>query len=208
MSLLHKPLLASLIASHLLFVLEGSAFGQNSIPQPLEAADCKTASPSGELANARFQRKGGRSTTSRVLSREGELTVTDVAQGRDLKQYDTLRLNPKPRTVIGLRNDPILAHARTFLFEHWRDHKQAYLSLTLSSVDATSTSHIFIEQDKTGRWRVSWRIVRDMGEVDDLPTYYSMRWVIPAGYEEPGTPLAEGQEPDPIKNHNVKIRKA
>ena len=117
-----------------------------------------------------------------------------------MKQYDTLKLNHKATTIVGLRNDPILAHARTFLFEHWRDQKQAYLSLTLRSVDATSTSHIFIEQDRTGRWRVSWRIVRHMGEVDDLPTYYSMRWVIPGGYEEPGAPLAEGQAHDPIKN--------
>lgn len=200
MSLLIRPLLiASLVTYYLLSVLEGSAFGQGRVPPRREAAECKD-SPSGEFANIRFRRKGGRTTKSKVLFADGEITIANVEQGRDLKEYNTLKLNPKTRTVAGLKDDPILAQARTFLFEHWRDHKKAYLSLTLSSVDATSTSHIFIEQDETGRWRIAWRIIRDVGEIDDLPTYYSVRWVRPAGYREPGTPLAEGQKPDPVEN--------
>ena len=114
--------------------------------------------------------------------------------------YDKMTLvNPKP-TVIETRDDPTLARARTFLWQHWRDHRQAYLSLTLSSVDATSTSHVFIEQDEGGRWRVSWRIVRHMGVVNDLPTYYSMEWVIPGGFRKAGKPLPEGQRPDPAND--------
>ena len=36
-------------------------------------------------------------------------------------------------------------------------------------MDATSTSHIFIEPAASSVWQVSWRIVRHNNEVDDLP---------------------------------------
>jgi hypothetical protein len=44
------------------------------------------------------------------------------------------------------------------------------LILTLSSVDAT-TSHVIIQKDEIGRWRVYWRIVRYHSEVDGLAHY-------------------------------------
>jgi hypothetical protein len=162
----------------LLLVLS-AAQSQQKLSPPVEAPECSAKAPSNELPNARFARKGGRTTASNVLFQGGVLTVKDVAQGRDLGGYETLTLtNPEPRTVLERRGDPI----------------------TLSSVDATSTSHIFVEQDDTGRWRVSWRIVRYMGEVDDLPTYYSIQWVTPTGFRQPGKPLPERQQPDAAKN--------
>jgi hypothetical protein len=70
----------------------------------------------------------------------------------------------------------------------------------------TSTSHVFIEKDEIGRWRVYWRIVRHRSEVDDLPTSYAMRWVIPAReWDTPGTPLVQGQDPDPVR-HRLEFR--
>jgi hypothetical protein len=182
-----------------------------SIPPPHEAAKCSVASESGERPNARFARKGGRTARAKVVFQDDELTVKDVAQGRDLAKYERLTLTRPSKVFLMTRRGmtgeqaerearQVLARARTFLFEHWRDHKQAYITLTGSSVDATSTSHIFVEQDSSGRWRVAWRIVLDMGEVDDLPTYYTVEWVKPAAYGEHGTPLLVGESPDPIRN--------
>jgi hypothetical protein len=184
----------------LVLVLLCGANAQQKLPPPIELVDCSGASPPKELPNARFARKGGRTTSSKVFFQKRALTVKDVAQGRDLSRYEPLTLtNTKPATVVERKSDPILPSARTFLWQHWHDRKQGYLILTLSSVDATSTSHVFVEQDNTGRWRVYWRIVRHM-DVDDLPTYYSIEWVIPSGFRQPGKPLPDGQHPDPVNN--------
>ena len=182
-------------------MLLGSAVAQNRVPPPIEAQNCSAGSPSAELPNARFQRKGGRTTASKVLFEQGVLTVQDVAQGRNLSRYEQpILVNARPKTVVERKHDPTLPRARDSLWQHWPDHKQAYLILTLSRVDATSTSHVFVEQDDSGRWRVSWRIVRHRGEVDELPTYHAVEWVVPAEFRRPGKPLEEGQQPDPIKN--------
>ena len=189
------------ISALLVLALLGGTQAQQSVPPPVQAPDCTVAAPSKELPNARFARKGGHTAASKVSFQSGVLTVKDVEQGRDLHKYETLTLtNPKPTTVVERQADSTIPRARMFVWEHWRDRKQAYLILTLSSVDATSTSHIFVEQDNTGRWRVSWRIVRHMGRVDDLPTYYAVQGVTPAGFRQPGSPLPDGQQPDPVKN--------
>ncbi|PYV47620.1 MAG: hypothetical protein DMG92_15950 [Acidobacteria bacterium] len=189
------------ICALILLGLVGGAERSQSLPPPIEATDCTVAAPAKELPNARYVRKGGRTTASKVSFQSGVLTVKDVAQGRDLHEYETLTLtNPKPMTVVESKQDPTLSRARMFIWQHWNERKQGYLILTLSSVDATSTSHIFVEPDKTGRWRVSWRMVRHTGRVDDLPTYYSMQWVIAAGFRLPGKPLPDGQQPDPSNN--------
>ena len=186
----------------ILLVLGANAFGQHSVPQPLEANECEATRPN-ELPRDRFKRSGGRTIDAKVQYLDGVLTIPDVEQGRDLSQYETLVLrNPKPMSIAEMNTDPVLGRARTFLWQHWRDHKPAYLIFTGSSVDATSTSHVFVEQDDARRWRVSWRIVRGfrLHRVDDLPTSYSVDWVIPAGFRKPGNPLPKGQEPDAVKN--------
>jgi hypothetical protein len=177
------------------------------VPPSLEAKDCASTAAPDELPNARFARKGGRSTRYVKVWRQGTaLTVNDVGQGRDLRRYDRLELaDPEPRAASDRRGDPILAQARSFLWEHWRDRKRAYLLLTRSSVDATSTSHVFIEKDEIGRWRVYWRSVRRRSEVDDAPSAYAVRWVTPGDWDKPGTPLAQGQEPDPVR-HRLEFR--
>jgi hypothetical protein len=173
------------------------------VPPPLEAKDCESTAPPDEPPNARFARRGGRHTRYVKVWRQGTaLTIDDVAQGRDLRRYDRLELDdPEPRNASDRGGDWILVKARTFLWEHWRDRKRAYLLLTRSSIDATSTSHVFIEKDEIGRWRVYRRIVRHHSEVDDMPTIYAVRWVIPPrDWDMPGTPPAQGQEPDPVNN--------
>ena len=178
------------------------------VPPPLEPKDCAVSAPPDELPNARFARKGGRTTRFVKVWREGtSLTTADVAQGRDLRQYDRLELaDPEPRNAADRRGEWIIDKARKSLWEHWRDRKRAYILLTLSSIDATSTSHIFVEKDDIGRWRVSTRVVRHRSTVDDQPTTYAVKWVIPAdNWDGPAALLAQGQEPDPAK-HRLELR--
>jgi hypothetical protein len=177
------------------------------VPVSLQPQDCDSTAPPDELPNTRFLRKGGRRTRYVKVWNEGSaLTTADVAQGRDLTAYDRLEVtDPEPRTVSDRGRDPYMSQARTFLWEHWHARKRGYLILTGSSVDATSTSHVFVEKDELGRWRVYWRIVRHHSEVDDSPTAYSMRWVIPNGWDQPSTPLGDGQAPDPVR-HRLEFR--
>jgi hypothetical protein len=167
-----------------IILVAGSVFYLSSHPQvptPLEARECGSATQRDELPNARFMRMGGRRITAKVWREGSALTAYNVAQNRDLRGYERLQLaDPEPRSAAERLSDVIVAEARTFVWEHWRNRKRAYLVLTLSSIDATSTSHVFVEPDGTGRWRVYWRAVRNRSEIDDSPTAYSMKWVIPA----------------------------
>jgi hypothetical protein len=175
------------------------------LPPPLEAKDCGAPKDERELPNDRFARKGGRLTEASVSFDRNLLTVEGIEQGRDLNRYERLDVaDPRPRSVAE-RNVPITFRARSFLWEHWRDKKPGYLTITASSADATSTSHIFVEEDEKGRWRVAWRIVRHIGHIADLPTYYGVEWVRPAGWNEPGLPLRPGEKPDP-KKHELEFR--
>ena len=175
----------------------GTESRQHSMPPPLEARNCGEPEPAEELPNDRFARKGGRETQVKVFFEGDALTASGIEQGRDLSRYETLNLvNPNRHG----KSVQVYAQARTFVWDHWRAKKHGYLVLTSSSVDATSTSHIFVEQDDTGRWRVAWRIVRHSGEIDDLPTYYGVMWVVPQGWDVPGKPLAPNEQPDPRRH--------
>jgi hypothetical protein len=169
------------------------------LPPAVEAKLC-TPRPENERPNDRFARKGGRETKASVRLHKGLLTVNGVEQGRDLSLYERVDLG-------SVRNESAsaLADARMFLWEHWSKQTLGYLTLTGSSEDATSTSHIFIERDEAGRWRVAWRIVRHNGLIHDLPTYYAVGWVRPGGWGQPGLPLGVGEQPD-SKEHELEFR--
>jgi|GEM_PF-6495403 hypothetical protein len=97
--------------------------------------------------------------------------------------YDKLELKVPAPLHPWQNNIPIFAHARTFLWQHWHDEKRGHLTVTLSSVDHTGTSHIFAEPDYSGRWRVYWRVL-DRRELIDEPTAYWALWVVP-GRDKP-----------------------
>ena len=171
-------------------------------PPALDAKPCLPA-PKNELPNDRFARKGGRETKVTVRQDKGLLTVDGVEQGRDLSLYERVNLgsvNESPSEFA-----EAFADARMFLWKHWSEQKLGYLTLTGSTVDATSTAHIFIEPDETSRWRVAWRFVRHNGLIHDLPTYYAVEWVRPGGWREPGLALRVGEQPDP-KKHQLEFR--
>jgi len=193
MSIRPLPLVAFLIT---VLALQGS---ERHLPAPVEANLCNSA-PKNELPKDRFARKGGRETKASVRFDRGLLTVDGIEQGRDLSLYERVDLGSEKRPTASVFTD-----ARSFLWEHWSNQKLAYVTLTGSSVDATSTSHIFIERDELGRWRVAWRIVRHNGLIHDLPTYYAVQWVRPGGWRKPGLPLDVGEQPDP-KKHELEFR--
>src|SRR4030095_525617 len=186
--------------------LSSTSESTSSTPKPLQlppslgATNCNTPVPTNELPNARFVRKGGRRQKATIRVSVGVLTVDGIEQGRDIVKYDRLVLNSKATFAFERSHDPVLSKARQFLWQHWKNRRLGYLTLTGHSVDASSTSHVFVEPDNDGRWRVAWRIVRGSGEIDDLPTYFSVTWVIPAGWREPGTPLSQSQKPDSRKH--------
>jgi|GEM_PF-1728873 len=47
--------------------------------------------------------------------------------------------------------------ARDFIWNHWREKKRAYIVVMVTSPDAGSDVHIFIEPDSANVWRVVWR---------------------------------------------------
>lgn len=104
-----------------------------------------------------------RNTKAEVIWKDkGELTVEDVAQKRDMTLYNNGGYfdcrdwvsKDEPRGVCDEKK------VRDFIWQHWTEKKRGYVRLTYDSVDAKSTSHIFIEPDEKGEWSVTWRIVR------------------------------------------------
>jgi hypothetical protein len=172
----------------------------STVPPGLQRSECLSSPPQGESGNDRFTRLGGRVKRYPNAKWQGEAyTVADVAQGRDLLKYEKLVLrDPEPRHFWEDRK-PIVGQARTFLWEHWRDGKRGYLVLTMTGVDHSGTSHVFVEPDDSGRWRIYSRSL-DSRELVDEPTAYAVVWVKTQGWRTPGTPLPAGQTPDPIND--------
>jgi hypothetical protein len=194
--------IAAAVLVFLLLIAAGIDYrGQHpSVPPAIESADCLKPAPPNETYQDRAIRLGVRTTRYPNAQWQGDnYTIPDIAQGRDLTKYEKLALrDTEPRHFWEWRQHPLLAQARKFVWEHWQSHRRAYLILTLSSVDHTGTSHIFVEPDDSGRWRVYRREISR--ELIDVPTAYSVVWVKPNDWDKPGTPLPVGQEPDPLAN--------
>jgi hypothetical protein len=131
-----------------------------------------------ETLNERFYRKGGKGTKASVIIKDGELTTSDVAQQRDLASYDKgghincragmVRYQGESAADFSSKRWQ-LPKLRDFIWDHWQAKKRGYIRISFDSVDAVSTSHLFIEPDKDGKWHVAWRIVRHLGEITDIP---------------------------------------
>lgn len=177
-----------------------------AVPPGVQRSECLTPPPQAESGKDRFDRLGGRVTRRlNALWKGDSYTVPDIAQGRNLNIYDKVAIRDgeifHPLERWG---NPILARSRQFLWEHWRDHRRAYLTLTQSGVDYTSTYHIFVEPDDIGRWRI-YRRHLDRHELIDEPTVYFLSWVKPNGWDAPGTPIPATQQPD-LLNDELEFR--
>jgi len=104
-----------------------------------------------------------RNTKAQIeLKDKGELTAKDIAQKRTMASYadggyfDCRGWVPKdePRGTCDQKK------IRDFIWRHWNEKTRGYIRVTYNSVDARSTSHIFIEPDKNDEWSICWRIVR------------------------------------------------
>ena len=172
-----------------------------TVPPGVQRSECLSPSPEAESSNDRFTRLGGRETRYPHAQWTGDFyTAPKIAQGRNLNTYDKAQIRDWEHFHPWERwGNPVLAQARQFLWEHWRDRRRACLTLTQSSVDYTGTSHIFVEPDDSGRWRI-YRRHLDRRELIDEPTVYSLSWVKPNGWEAPGTTIPATQKPDPLNN--------
>lgn len=102
-----------------------------------------------------------RTTKTEVTATEtGELTSRDILQKRDISRYDQgghfdcHGWTKEPKDVCDEKR------VRDFIWQHWTDKKPGYIRITYGSVDARSTSHIFIEPNDKNEWHISWRIAR------------------------------------------------
>ena len=175
-----------------------------TIPPGIQRPECLKPRPETENGDEWLTRLGGHAIRYPNAKWEGNaFTVTDIAQGRDLNKYEKLELrDPYPRHPWEA-SIPIFAQARTFVWQRWHDHKRGYLIFTVSSVDHTGTSHIFVEPDDSWRWRVYWRQL-DRRELVDLPSAYWVLWVIQRG-ESSATPLPLDHAPDAFA-HELEFR--
>ncbi len=137
-----------------------------------------------ETPYERFYRKGGRETKAKVVVDHGALTTSDIAQQRDLTIYDDGgHINCRRGLVLYSdenendfsRERCQIPKLRDFVWDHWQAKKRAYIRISFDSVDAVSTSHLFIEPDSDGQWHVAWRIVRHSNEITDIPDIREIR---------------------------------
>jgi hypothetical protein len=97
-----------------------------------------------------------------IWTKTAELTTENIADGRDLSGYeeggyfDCRSWRPKDSPTGECDEETV----RDFIWKHWTGKTKGYVRITYNSVDATSTSHIFVESGSDGKQRVTWRIVR------------------------------------------------
>jgi hypothetical protein len=140
--------------------------------------DTQSPKKKDETPKQRFYRKGGKETKASVIVKTGKLIASDIAQERDLASYDdggdincrvgTVR-HPGETAADFSSERCQLSKLRDFVWEHWQTKRRGYLRISFDSVDAVSTSHLFIEPESDGKWHVAWRIVRHFGEITDMP---------------------------------------
>jgi hypothetical protein len=128
-----------------------------------------------ETLNERFYRKGGKTTKAEVISKDSELTTANIAQDRNLSLYDDGRHFNCYLIYEGDDPECSIPKIRDFIWQHWQNKRRGYIRFTFGSIDAVSTSHIFIEPNVQGVWHIAWRIVRHSGEITDMPDIRSLK---------------------------------
>jgi hypothetical protein len=137
-----------------------------------------------ETPSERFYRKGGKETKADVYLDHGALTTSGIALKRDLTIYDygghidcrvgMVRYSDETAKDVSKERCQ-LSKLRDFVWEHWQTKKRAYIRISFDTVDAVSTSHLFIEPDRDGQWQVAWRIARHTNEITDIPEIRDIR---------------------------------
>jgi hypothetical protein len=117
------------------------------------------------LAQAQDPRSTPTETQSKLLMHGRELMTADIAQAREMSLYDDgghFDCREHSLSDTSPRNCD-LPKVRDFIWEHWQKKRRGYIRVTVDSVDAMSTSHIFVEPDDHGSWHVAWRVAQARG---------------------------------------------
>jgi hypothetical protein len=113
---------------------------------------------------------------SSLIDNTGALTTASISEGRQLSDYaDGGHSDCRQYSEDALKRPDLakkkaaasLKSAREFILSHWQTKKRGYIRVSFNSVDATGTSHIFIEPDSGGHWEINWRIVRQHAFIKD-----------------------------------------
>jgi hypothetical protein len=91
----------------------------------------------------------------KIIKIDGDITDEIILQGRDLslyKQTNTSKCGTYNCTERKMRE---------FIWEHWKNKKQGYISSPIWGIDVTITKHIFIEPNEQGKWIVNWKMARN-----------------------------------------------
>ena len=142
-----------------------------------------------ETPNEKFYRLGGKETKAEVISQGYELTTSNIAEKRNLSLYEAGG-HFNCRDWIGRENSKDVncdfSKIRDFIWQHWQNKQRGYIRITFDSVDAVSSSHIFVEPKKDGTWHIAWRIVRHNNIITDIPDIVALEQAKPKKSDEEG----------------------
>lgn len=117
-----------------------------------------------------------------------------IFEGRDLASYDfagVVGCGVEDQKTSNDRCEADYKRARDFVWKHWTQKKSGYIEVRKRSIESARerTTHLFIEPDEAGKWRIVERTVpmlvpEDAGELrlDDL---IEVDWEILSDLEEP-----------------------
>jgi hypothetical protein len=128
-------------------------------------------------------------TEAKITMDGRELTTAGIAQERDLKRYDVgghFDCRSHALSDTAPRNCDIPG-VRDFIWKHWHAKRRGYIRITFDSVDAMSTSHIFVEPNQRGKWHVAWRIARHNNLITDVGEIVAVERAKPGTSDEPGS---------------------
>lgn len=81
--------------------------------------------------------------------------------------------------------DRSLAKARRFVWEHWEKRKRGYVAVAWGSDGRTGTTHLFIEPNKEGKWRIV-EVPVPMIREPEYPEHYRLGDLIELKWETAG----------------------
>ena len=125
--------------------------------------------------SSQAQNKSTKGCKAKLIFNKGELTTSDIAQKRDLTLYKNGGHFDCRTWAETQQGSCDLSKLLEFVWQHWENKQRAYIRITGDSVDAVSTSHIFIEPSQDKTWHIAWRIVRHYGEITDIRDIKSIK---------------------------------
>ncbi len=134
-----------------------SSINQNTENQDLEVTKVEPLSPTNqdfEITTKSVLPTPKANPNVKRTNVENEITDEDIFQGRDISQYN------KGDTSNCNSYKCIERKMRSFIWEHWKNKKQGYISHNLQGIDVSFTDHVFIEPNEVGDWKISWRVER------------------------------------------------